>query len=246
MQPVDVAKRIAARRRSPYTEVHRVPRTDERAVSDSLDRQAYAVARRELGERDWAAIDPMLVRISKGVRHRFTSAMYFWQRTRSHVWCESQEERWEVLWLDYGAQVERLWAQPLAVAFGHGSPLAGHWHIPDLLAQFTDGSYGLFDVRPAERMPLLTGRTAVSPICRCRRAVVYSEQGEGVTMGEIRTTTREALAAEREELLRALGRDEASLRTDAALGALAGDEWYALERLDAIAFLLGEPAFVAA
>lgn len=152
MQPVDVTKRIAARRRSPYTEVHWVPRTDERAVSDSLDRQAYAVAGRELGERDWAAIDPMLVRISKGVRHRFTSAMYFWQRTRSHVWCESQEERWAVLWLDYGAQVERLWAQPMAVAFGHGSPLAGHWHIPDLLAQFTDGSYGLFDVRPAERI----------------------------------------------------------------------------------------------
>lgn len=65
-------------------------------------------------------------------------------------------------------------------------------------------------------------------------------------MGEIRTTTREALVAEREGLLRTLGRDEASIRADAALGALAGDEWYALERLDAIAFLLGEPAFVAA
>lgn len=78
--------------------------------------------------------------------------MYFWQRTRSHVWCESQEERWEVLWLDYGAQVERLWAQPMAIAFGHGTRLAGHWHVPDLLAQFIDGSYGLFDVRPAERV----------------------------------------------------------------------------------------------
>ena len=65
-------------------------------------------------------------------------------------------------------------------------------------------------------------------------------------MGEIRTTTSEALVAERAELLRTVGRDEASLRADAALGALAGDECYALERLDAIAFLLGEPAFVAA
>ncbi len=65
-------------------------------------------------------------------------------------------------------------------------------------------------------------------------------------MGEIRTTTSEALVAERNDLLRMLKRDEASLRADAALGALAGDEWYGLERLDAIAFLLGEPAFVAA
>jgi hypothetical protein len=42
-----------------------------------------------------------------------------------------------VLWLDYGGQVERLWAQPMAIAFGHESRLSGHWHVPDLLAQFT-------------------------------------------------------------------------------------------------------------
>lgn len=65
-------------------------------------------------------------------------------------------------------------------------------------------------------------------------------------MSEIRILTREALVAEREALLRDLRRDESSLRVDASLGALAGDEWYALERLDAVAFLLGESAFVAA
>lgn len=65
-------------------------------------------------------------------------------------------------------------------------------------------------------------------------------------MSEIRTLTRGALVAEREALLRDLGRDEPTLRADASRGALAGDEWHALERLDAIAFLLGEPAFVAA
>ncbi|WES63684.1 hypothetical protein P0L94_14585 [Microbacter sp. GSS18] len=92
------------------------------------------------------------MRASKGVRRKSTPAMYYWQRTASHVWCESQEERWAVLWLDYGGQVERLWAQPMAIGFGHGSRLWQHWHIPDLLAQFADGSYGLFDVRPAERI----------------------------------------------------------------------------------------------
>ncbi|WP_282858958.1 hypothetical protein [Pseudoclavibacter helvolus] len=112
----------------------------------------YAIIGHELGEREWAVIDPMRVRRSKGVRHRFTPAMYFWQRTNSHIWCESQEERWEVLWLDYGGQVERLWAQPAAISFGRGSRLAGKSHFPDLLAQFADGTYGLFDVRPAERI----------------------------------------------------------------------------------------------
>ncbi|WP_417555645.1 TnsA-like heteromeric transposase endonuclease subunit [Microbacterium sp.] len=152
MQPVDIVKQIATLRHSPYTELHWIPRTPQRAPGGPSVRQHHAVASRDLGERDWAVIDPMLVRTSKGVRHRFTSAMYFWQRTRSHVWCESQAERWEVLWLDYGGQVERLWTQPMAIAFGHGTRLAGHWHVPDLLAQFTDGSYGLFDVRPAERI----------------------------------------------------------------------------------------------
>src|SRR5690606_31613061 len=87
-----------------------------------------------------------------GIRHQFTPAMYYWQRTRSHVWCESQQERWEVLWLDYGGQVELLWAQPLAIAFGHGSRLLGESHVPDFLARFTDGSLGLLDVRPAKRV----------------------------------------------------------------------------------------------
>ncbi|WP_164515395.1 TnsA-like heteromeric transposase endonuclease subunit [Microbacterium sp. 10M-3C3] len=152
MQPVDVVRQIAARRRSPHTEVHWIPRTRGRIADGRSGRQEYAIAGRILGEWDWAAIDPMQVRTSKGVRHYFTGAMYFWQGTRSHVWCESQAERWEVLWLDYGGQVERLWAQPMAIVFGHRSPLAGRGHVPDFLAQFTDGSYGLFDVRPAERV----------------------------------------------------------------------------------------------
>lgn len=145
VRPVDIAKRITTRRRSAGNEAHWVSRISEH---DSTIHQEFAPVSRDLGDRDWSAIDPMLVRTSKGVRHYFTGALYYWQRSRSHVWCESQEERWEVLWLDYGGQVDRLWAQPMAIAFGHGSRLSGHWHVPDLLAQFTDGSYGLFDVRP--------------------------------------------------------------------------------------------------
>ena len=158
----------------------------------------WAVIGRDLGDRDWAAIDPMRIRTSKGVRHRSTPAMYVWQPTRSHVWCESQQERWEVLWLEFSGQVERLWAQPMAITFGHGSRPSGYSHTPDLLALFTDGSYGLFDVRPAElvddharvqfgetvaicdvlgwRYRVLTGTTharrAISTVCRRRATTV--------------------------------------------------------------------------
>lgn len=147
VRPVDIAKQITTRRRSARTELHWIPRMND---DHAGGHQHYASADRSLGERDWAAIDPIQVRTSKGVRHYFTGALYFWQRSRTHVWCESQEERWEVLWLDYGGLVDRFWSQPMAVAFGHGSSLSGHSHVPDLLAQFTDGSYGLLDVRPAE------------------------------------------------------------------------------------------------
>lgn len=150
MRPVDEARSINARRRSSSTELHWLPRSNNGRTPAGL--HEWAVVDRDLGDRDWAAVDPMRVRKSKGVRHLFTPAMYFWQRTRSHVWCESQEERWEVLWLDYGGHVERLWAQPLAITFGHGSQLSGYSHVPDFLAQFTDGSFGLLDVRPAKRV----------------------------------------------------------------------------------------------
>jgi len=123
MRPVDEAKPINPRRRTSSTELHWIPRTDNGRTTAGL--HEWAVVDRELGDRDWASIDPMRVRKSKGVRHQFTPAMYYWQRTRSHVWCESQQERWEVLWLDYGGQVELLWAQPLAIAFGHGSRFVG-------------------------------------------------------------------------------------------------------------------------
>jgi len=97
VRPVDIARQITTRRRSARTELHWVPRvSDDHAGSH----QQYAAADRSVGERDWAAIDPIQVRTSKGVRHYFTGALYYWQRSRRHVWCESQEERWEVLWLD--------------------------------------------------------------------------------------------------------------------------------------------------
>jgi len=59
-------------------------------------------------------------------------------------------------------------------------------------------------------------------------------------MGRVETPSRESLETERAFIVQTVGRSEAALRSDAVSGALAGDEWRALERLDAIAFLLGE------
>ena len=149
--PVAGPQQIVPRRRTSSTELHWISRAVGSAPEKS-ERHDWAVIDRDLGDRDWTTIDPLPLRKSKGLRFRFTPSLYFWQPTETHVWCESQEERWEVLWLEYSGQVERLWAQPVAITFGHGSRLSGYSHFPDLLALFADGSYGLLDVRPAERV----------------------------------------------------------------------------------------------
>lgn len=90
MQPIDEARPINARRRTSSAEVHWIPRTDCGRTTVGI--HEWAVVDRELGDRDWAAIDPMRVRKSKGVRHRFTPAMYYCDSPR-HVrrvccWCQ--------------------------------------------------------------------------------------------------------------------------------------------------------------
>lgn len=109
--PVAGPQQIVPRRRTSSTELNWISRPDDNAHHKPGGHE-YAVIGRDLGDRDWAAIDPLPLRKSKGLRFRFTPSLYFWQPTGTHVWCESQEERWEVLWLEFSGQVERLWAQP--------------------------------------------------------------------------------------------------------------------------------------
>lgn len=63
VQPVDVAKKLAARRRSPHTEAHWAPRSDRPASPGSSVGQEFATISRELGDRDWASIDPRLLSV---------------------------------------------------------------------------------------------------------------------------------------------------------------------------------------
>ena len=156
--PVAGPQQVVPRRQTSSTELHWNSPQDD-STHQKSGHHGWAVVGRDLGDRDWEAIDPQPLRRSKGVRFRFTPSLYFWKPTGTHVWCESQEERWEVLWLEFSGQVEKLWAQPVAITFGHGSRLSGYSHFPDLMALFTDGSYGLLDVRPAERGGVRAGQT---------------------------------------------------------------------------------------
>ncbi|MFJ4998476.1 TnsA-like heteromeric transposase endonuclease subunit [Microbacterium sp. NPDC088619] len=151
MKPAEIARLIASRRFSKDSELHWVPR-DHGSATGYADSTSFAPVDRSLGRLDWSVIDPMKVRVSKGASHFFTGSEYFWSRTRSHVWCESQFERDELMWLDFGGQVERVWSQPFGLVFGVRSPMAGHWHVPDFLLQMSDGSYAVRDVKPKERI----------------------------------------------------------------------------------------------
>lgn len=151
MKPAEIARLIARRHFSKDSELHWVPR-DHGSPSGYSDSTTFAPVDRSLGRMEWSVIDPMKVRVSKGASHFYTGCEYFWSRTGSHVWCESQFERDELMWLDFGGQVRRVWSQPFGVVFGVRSPLAGHWHVPDFLLQMVDVSYTLRDVKPRERI----------------------------------------------------------------------------------------------
>ncbi|WP_172400060.1 hypothetical protein [Microbacterium sp. LEMMJ01] len=158
---------MTPKRRSASTELQWLPDPELSAATDRSRRDDFAIVNAAL-ELDWTAINPLPVRKSPGVRHHFTPAEYYWQRTHRFVWCESQNERWEALWLDFGGQIENLWSQPLAIHFGKGSKLAGESHFPDFLGLTTEGGYALFDVKPRDQIDehdeLQFGETA--KVCR--------------------------------------------------------------------------------
>lgn len=168
MQPVDIHSQVSVVSHSVHTELHWVPRHLARAKGGRTARQEYGVVRSALGEMDWASIDPAPVRVNKGMpRGRAIPALYFWHRTRSHVWCESQAEKDEVMWLDFTGEVERLWPQPFAITFGQDFDKAMTWHVPDFLGLQPSGRLKLYDVRPAERIDQRAQRAfeATSRVC---------------------------------------------------------------------------------
>lgn len=150
VQPVDIHQQVTVRPYSAYTELHWVSQARANARGGRKCREEWAVVSTTLGGRDWVAVNPAPVRVSRGTpRGGATPALYLWPRTGAHVWCESQTEKQEVMWMDFTGEVERLWPQPFAVVFGEGSACRQAWHVPDFLGVRPDGQLVLYDVRPA-------------------------------------------------------------------------------------------------
>jgi hypothetical protein len=81
---------------------------------------------------------------------------------------------------------------------------------------------------------VVVGEGGVQRFSDCQRSAIYFLATQGVAVGEIDTPTHGSLEAERRAILQSVGRDEASFRADVLTGLVFGDEWHALERLDAI------------
>ena len=150
-QPVTAGERVTTRCYSPNVELHWAP--------SATETEDWAVVSPRLGARDWGVIDPLPARLSKGVKGGSTPAIYNWQRgaRSAWVWCESQVEKTEVMWLDFEGEYAKLWPQPFVLCFPLAVPDAA-WHTPDLLGLGVDGRLCVMDVRPAELIDEHTAR----------------------------------------------------------------------------------------
>lgn len=144
-QPVTAGARVTTRCYSPNIELHWSP--------SATGSEEWGVVSTALGARDWRGIDPLPARLSKGVKGASIPALYHWQRTIAPewVWCESQAEKAEVMWLDFEGVFTKLWPQPFVICFPPEVSGAVS-HTPDFLGAAEDGRLALFDVRPADRI----------------------------------------------------------------------------------------------
>jgi hypothetical protein len=76
-------------------------------------------------------------------RQKNIQGLYFFSRTREHVWHESQLEAQVLKWLDMSKDIVAIAAQPLIIDFADGTS-----HIPDMLALHADHRQVVYDVKP--------------------------------------------------------------------------------------------------
>lgn len=149
-RPFSIPELVSPASQSGRIELHLIPRPPEGGGGPL--RRLTGIVGPDLGAIDWQKIDPLPVRASKGVPRASIPAQYAWQRHGpEHVWCESQYEKNQVMWLDWQGEVQRLWPQPFAIVWP-ASTVGLRWHVPDFLGLSYDGRAKVFDARPAERM----------------------------------------------------------------------------------------------
>lgn len=142
-QPIRAGERVTTRCYSPKVELHWAP--------SATEAEEWAIVSPRVGALDWLGIDPLAARLSKGVKGASIPALYNWQRaaTPEWVWCESQAEKTEAMWLDFEGEYTKLWPQPFVICFPPDVKGVTA-HTPDFLATRGDGRLCLFDVRPEE------------------------------------------------------------------------------------------------
>ena len=167
LSPVSIKDTVTQVSHSSVMELHFVPSAHLDRGRGS-DRQVVCQVSAEPGALDWVTIDPAPVRLSPGAPRGAIPAAYVWYRGSepAWVWCESQAEKDEVMWLDYLGDVVKVWPQPLLIAAPRAMP-GFTWHVPDFLALSRDGAISLFDVRPAELIDQKAARwfEATAQIC---------------------------------------------------------------------------------
>lgn len=170
--------------------------------------RACAVA--ELGAVSFAGCVPVR-RFSWRTGQRHRPGLQFMVSTGGHQGFESIAEQRLLLVLDFAAEVERVWSQPMRLRF---QTRAGWWeHVPDFLVHGRDGVV-LVDVRPAGRIEAgdrvrFAAAAEVALACGWRYLVAAGWRPHVVS-------TLEALSAQR----RGLG-DPLGLRAE-LLAAVAG------------------------
>lgn len=140
-------------------EIHYVPSAAHSKGRSKQDWEGASNVSAQTGAMNWAAIDPVPVRRTAGSPKGNIPALYHWQRTEEpeFVWCESQAEKNELLWLDWQGALTKVWSQPLALIHAHGTEGA-RYHVPDFMGMTYEGRIRLYDVRPAARIDPRTQR----------------------------------------------------------------------------------------
>lgn len=76
--------------------------------------------------------------------------LYYWSRTRQHIWYESALELACLIELDHQGTAVKVAAQPFRVLFRRDAPAI--YHDPDFFALHANGDQVIYDVKPVVRI----------------------------------------------------------------------------------------------
>jgi hypothetical protein len=113
--------------------------------------------------RDATLFGNKLTRQSAKYHNRVHYEGYYWfAGTGRHVWHDSMEEFYAVMWLDHQQAITNIAAQPFHLLFADGTH-----HYPDYIAQHRNGDRIVYDIRPEHRIDEDTAATFAKTATVC-------------------------------------------------------------------------------